>query len=69
MGVTEEAGVASKRIIGILGGAPMLLALVLVNLVTFAMVTYLVSAAIENRAKEREQVFDMLKQCYKEINP
>lgn len=66
MGLTEEAGGVAKRTLSILSGAPMLLALVLVNFGTFAMVTYLVASAIEYRAKERAQVFEMLKSCYGE---
>lgn len=64
MGVTEEAGGVAKRMVGILGGAPMLLALVLVNFATFGMTTYLVASAMEFRAKERTQMVEMLKQCY-----
>lgn len=66
MGVTEEAGGVAKRMVGILSGAPMLLALVMVNFATFAMVTYLVASAMEFRAKERAQMFEILKECYKE---
>jgi hypothetical protein len=64
MGITEEAGGVARRTVAILSGAPMLLALVLVNFATFAMTTYLVATAIQNRAKERQQVMTMLERCY-----
>jgi hypothetical protein len=64
MGVTEEAGGVAKRAVGVLSGAPMLFALVLINFATFAMTTYLVASAISNRAKERQQVLVMLDRCY-----
>lgn len=66
MGLTEEAGGVARRAVGVLAGAPMLFALVLVNFATFAMTTYLVASAIQNRAKERQQVLIMLEKCYSE---
>lgn len=64
MGVTEEAGGVARRAVAILSGAPMLLALVLINFATFAMTTYLVTSAIEFRVKERQQVLGLLEQCF-----
>jgi hypothetical protein len=63
MGVTEEAGAVASRSLAILGGAPMLFALVVVNFVSFGMITFLVSRAIETRAVERQQMISVLERC------
>jgi hypothetical protein len=68
MGVTEEAGGIVRRSLAILSGAPMLLVLVLVNMAMFAMLTYLFSEAIQFRAKERLQIFQILENCYANRN-
>jgi hypothetical protein len=65
MGITEEAGGVAKRGLQILSGAPMLFALIVINFATLGMTTYLVASAIDNRAKERAQVLDLLQKCYK----
>lgn len=51
MGITEEAGAVAASGVSVLGRAPMLLALTLLNIATFGMTGYLVSQAIESRGK------------------
>ena len=53
------------RTINALSGTPMLLVLAILNVMMFAMVTYLVIKSAEYRFKERAEIIEMLTECMK----
>jgi hypothetical protein len=54
-------------IVRALHGTPMLLVLVLLNLLTLGMVTYLTTVAANYRSKERTEIITLLANCIDEL--
>lgn len=52
------------KVLSTLRGAPMLIALLLINAATLGMITYLTIQAAEMRGKERSILLNALERCY-----
>lgn len=56
------------KIISTLRGAPMLVAMLIVNLTTMGLIAYLVFQAAQLRASERGQLLQSLERCFLLLN-
>lgn len=63
MGIVEEGTEQASKIVDTLRGVPMLLSLIIVNLATLGMVTYLLTTSWESRALERSELVAALRNC------
>lgn len=63
MGLVEDGTEQASKVIDTLRGVPMLLSLIILNLATLGMVTYLLVTSWESRAKERSELVAALRTC------